>query len=170
MEKDFNFEEYEGNLRLSSISFDALFELYGSNPAEYDRADNEADSYYVGKIGVIVPNSYFKNEGYSATVQVKFSNGYIVLATTNDVVPTDEEMTWDDFLPDLSKGKNQSANYSALTEDEKRFSDLLIIQMATGLGNKEVDFDDIVDSAIGITLQRTLQQNLLWVRPEFSKD
>ena len=80
-------------------------------------------------------------------------------------------MTWPDFLPDLSKNsEDDSVKYSPLGGDEKRFSDLVILQLVTGLGDKKIDYEMIVDKAINISLQRTLQQNLSWATPVFKGD
>lgn len=165
IQENVDYKDYCGNLRLESISFDTLTDLFEGDLESYDPADKKDMLFYIGKVGKYVVDSYLKYDGYdttSQTVQVQFSNGHVLLVTADDVSFTEDGETWSEFLPDVTETKKK---YAPLTDDEKKFADLVILQLIAS-GDK-YETESLLNRAITISMRRSLDYNMLWKRPIF---
>lgn len=156
-------KEYNGNLRLNSVSFDSLTQMFEGNPEEYDPADNESNKMYIGKIGKYSENSYFWNSYWNAaTVQIEFDNGHSMVVMVDDVETTELPATEEYYLPTLDQ-KDDTSNFKPLTDSEKEFADKLILAMLTGKSDMTTfQLQCIVDEAIILSIYKNQMFNRGW--------
>ena len=172
----FDISKYTGNVRVVSISFDTLAQLYEGDLQSYDPADNESDKFYVGKIGELVQDSYLYDKHLRcSSVQVKFRNGYTLLVASDDVVATDEGDTWVEFLPTYNKpAENEDKDYRELTQGEKDFADKALLQMIIANSHQDHQMqktnERLLVNAIHLSLCRTRDYELLWKKPKDHDD
>ena len=155
-----DFEDYTGNLRIVSINFDGLREMWNGSLDQYDPDKDELRAKpYVGKVGAYVSGSYIFNQyTQSACIVVKFANDYEVMTDAGDVVKTDEDITREEFLPVY----HNTDDYRKLTQAEKDLAEKLMISMVTGVDPNSVNANVIATEAIAIAIQATKSFALLW--------
>lgn len=161
-EKDF--ENCTGNLRIKHINFDGLRQMWGGNLEEYDPEEDEPlAKFYIGKIGEYESCSYIYNDYLRcACIRVKFTNGYSVMVEAGDVEFTEENQTWEEFLPEL-KTENADLAYKDLNEEEMQFADKAILQMLHGNCGDVGEIKRMLDSAITLAIYRThMYYNSRW--------
>lgn len=157
------FEKYSGNLRIKTICFDTLAQMWEGANDEYDpKVDEPLAKFYIGKVGKYSEFSYVTNKHLRcSSIVVTFANGYDVMVTPDDVEPTEEEMTWEEFLP-----KNNpvvAGTYKALSESAKEFADKTFLHLISGqhqLHNK--DLRVLLDQAISMSIYREEMYSLSW--------
>jgi len=159
------FENYTGNLRITNVNFDGLRQMWEGANDEYDPEEEEPlAKFYIGKIGKYEPCSYVDHKYLrSASIGVVFTNGYRVLVEPGDVVATDEEQTWEEFLPKVPKPGEDTGVYKPLTDDQKAFADKMYLQLITGqheLHNK--DLRVLLNQSITMAQYRAEQYSLNW--------
>jgi len=162
-EKDF--ENHTGNLRIKHISFDTLTQMWEGARDEYNpKEDEPLAKFYIGKIGKYSDCSYvYNNYMRCASICVTFANGYDVMCTPNDVEFTEEEESWEEYLPKIPKPGEDTGVYKPLTDAEKEFADKMFLQMIAGqhqLHNKDLRI--LLNQAIIMTQFRTEQYSLSW--------
>jgi hypothetical protein len=163
--KTINFDKYTGNLRIKTISFDILAQMWEGNKEEYDpKEDEPLAKFYIGKVGKYSDCSYiYDTHLRCASISVTFANGYSVLCTTDDVAFTDEEMTWEEYLPKIPKPGEDTGVYKQLTDAQKEFADKMFLQMIAGqhqLHNKDLRI--LLGQAVTMAQYRTEQYSLEW--------
>jgi hypothetical protein len=160
-----DFENHTGNVRIIGISFDSLTQMWEGCNDEYNPKTEEPQAkFYIGKIGKYSDCSYIWNSVLScASICVTFSNGYEVMCTPDDVVFTDEEMTWEEYLPHVPKPGEDTNIYKPLTDAQKEFADKIFLQMIAGQPNlKDKELRNLLDYTISLSQYRTRQHKLLW--------
>ena len=164
MTKD-EFENYKGNLRIANVSFDTLRQMWEGCNDEYDPEEEEPlAKFYIGKIGRYEPDSYVDHKHLRcSSIAVMFANGYRVLVAVDDVVATDEEQTWEEFLPKVPKPGEDTCVYKSLTDNQKEFADKMFLQLIAGqhqLYNKDLRI--LLNQTINLAQYRTEQYSLSW--------
>jgi hypothetical protein len=164
MTKD-ELENYTGNLRINTICFDALTQMWEGANDEYNPEEEEPlAKFYIGKVGKYSDCSYIYNDYLRcASISVTFANGYNVLCTPDDVEFTDEDQTWEEFLPKVPKPSDNTGVYKSLTDAQKEFADKVFLQMVAGqhqLHNK--DLRVLLCQAINMAQYRAEQYSLDW--------
>jgi hypothetical protein len=159
-----NFKTYSGNLRLVSIDFDIIDQMWGGNLEEHDPADNEANKFYIGKIGTYVDCSYYHNKYLQAvSIEIEFANGHRILVSTDDVVATDEDVTLSAYLPIINKKDADEDNFKELTTEEKDFADKAVLAMISSSSCKNVSYSQMLEKAINLSILRTKNYHqMLW--------
>lgn len=161
---EFN-KAYEGSVRLNSINFDGLAQMFEGNKQEYDPADAESDKMYIGKIGKYIEDSYFWNTFWRfATVQIEFANGYTMVVDVDDIECTEMGMTDEYFLPTIKPVTvTDTSGYKPLTDAEKEFADKVMLTMVSAR-NELSDFElqVLLDQAVTIAIYRTDVYSRRW--------
>lgn len=166
----FDVRKYTGNVRIDSISVDTLTQLYEGDLQSYDPADHPECITYVGKVGVLVQDSYlYDNRLHCASVQVKFRNGYTLLVADDDVVPVDEGDTSEEFLPAYNEPTSDEG-FRVLTQDEKDFADKALLQLIVANAHQAHQMqktnEQLLASAIFVSMCRTRDYNCIWKEPK----
>jgi hypothetical protein len=170
----FDVRTYTGNVRIDSISFDTLAQLYEGDLQCYDPADNESDKHYVGKVGVLVQDSYLYDKDLRcASVQVKFRNGYTLLVADDDVVATYDGDTAAEFLPAYNEPTSDEG-FRELTQDEKDFADKALLQMIVANAHQPEQMqktnERLLARAIYLSMCRTRDYSMIWRIPDDNID
>jgi hypothetical protein len=166
-----DFNTYAGNLRVTTISFDVLAQKWQGLTEEYDPADAEANKFYIGKIGEYMPDSYLLDKHFrTASITIKFANGYELLVEADDVVATDEGTSWSEHLPKINT-KVDTSGYKPLTDAEKDFADKVVLQLlATRHELLNSDMQILLDQSIALAIYRTDMYTRRWDQDVEIKD
>jgi len=165
MTKD-ELKSHSGNLRIKTISFDALAQMWEGAIDEYDpKVDEPIAKFYIGKIGKYSEGSYVTNDNFrSASIVVTFSNGFDVKVTADDVETTEEEMTWEEFLPKIVDEQiEKEYKFISLNDEQKSFADRVFLQLIAGqheLTDRPMRI--LFDQAISMALYRSNKHNRRW--------
>ena len=162
-EKDF--ENHTGNLRIVGISFDSLTQMWEGMIDEYDpKTDEPIAKFYIGKVGKYVTSSYIWNNYHKcASICVMFPNGQDVMCTADDVELTEEQQTWEEYLPHVPKPGEDTNIYKPLTDEQKEFADKMFLQMVAGQHQLfDKDLRMILDQSICMSQYRTDMHSRKW--------
>jgi hypothetical protein len=160
-----DFENYTGNLRIKHISFDAIAQMWAGNKEEYDpKTEEPLAKFYVGKVGKYDTCTYIYNDYMRcACINVIFTNGYSVTVDPADVEFTEEEQTWEEFLPKIPKPGEDTNVYKKLTDAQKEFADKVFLQMVTGQHQLfDKDLRMVMDQAICMSQYRADMYSRGW--------
>ena len=132
---------------------------------EYNpKTEEPIAKFYIGKVGKYVSGSYIWNDYLrAASVCIVFPNGQDVMCTADDVEFTEEQQTWEEFLPHFPKPGEDTGTYKKLTEAQKEFADKIFLQMVTGQPHlKDKELRNLIDYTISLSQYRTEMHVRLW--------
>lgn len=159
------FDNYTGNLRITAIGFDGLRQMWEGSNDEYDPKEEEPlAKFYIGKVGKYEQYSYVShNYLRCASISIVFTNGYRVLVQPDDVVATDDEQTWEEFLPKIPKPGEDTGVYKPLTDAQKEFADKMFLQLIAGQHQlHDKDLRVLLTQSITMAQYRAEQYSLSW--------
>jgi hypothetical protein len=160
-----DFENHTGNVRIKTISFDTLAQMWEGMPDEYDpKEDEPLAKFYIGKIGKYSPYSHvYSSNLRCASICITFANGYDVMCTPDDVELTDEEQTWGEILPKFPKPGEATGDYKPLTADQKDFADKMFLQLIAGQHQLlDKDIYDLFTQAVTMAQYRAKYYSCNW--------
>lgn len=157
------FENFIGNVRVNSISFDTIQQMWGSS-GEYDPEQAKNDwPHYIGKIGKYVKGSYTADPHFNrASIIVSFADGMELIVLTTNVQLTEDAITPVEVLPKMNKARKR---FIPLTKEQIEFADKTFLQLISTYPGEDLSdhqLHSLMQQSIRAALLRTAQHKRFW--------
>lgn len=158
------FENFIGNVRVNSISFGSIQQMWGSS-GEYDPEQAKNDwPHYIGKIGKYVRGSYTADPNFNrASIIVSFADGMELIVLSTDVQLTAAEAIDPvEVLPKLNKERKR---FIPLTVEQIEFADKTFLQLISTYSGEDLSdhqLQVLMQQSIRMALLRTAQHKRVW--------